>query len=150
MQLMLFGHQVYFYIWEVSGKMWIIVVSCLAHREASLTSNSQPALCLTVVVVGHPRGQGGVPLTWRISRDHMSTSYGSAGEEEPELLSTPGKGGIFLHGSTLSGLLVTGSGETHWAVSQELANPGSQSLIPCPSHHFLAKIGQMREGLATH
>lgn len=117
MQLRLFGHQIYFYIWEVSGKMWIIVVSSLAHREASLTSNSQPALCFTVVVVGHPqmgRGRGGgKPLTRRISRAHVSTSCGSEGEEEPELLSTPGKGGIFLHGSTLLGLPVTGSGETH-------------------------------------
>lgn len=91
-----------------------MIVSSLAHREASLTSNSQPALCFTVIVVGHPqRVAGKEPLTWRLSHAYMSISYGSEGEGELELLSTPGKGGIFLHGSNLSGLPVTGSGETH-------------------------------------
>ena len=53
-------------------------------------------------------------------------------EEEPELLSTPGKGGIFLQVAAVSGLL---AGETSWAASQELPNAGCLSLTPCHSHH---------------
>lgn len=166
MQLMS-GHQADFYIcrlisiwplpvWEVSGKIMEVIGSGLGHTEASVTF----ILCQLCGsqwwwwwwAIHRP---GTEALHWehtqkhRLSHARLSTSCGFAGQgwggtwEAEHTL--PGKGGIFLHGTTFSELLVTVLVGTLWAVSQA-SQCWQSSLTPCQPLLSQGRLDKGRTG----